>query len=221
MLPEPADLGPRPVVCFAFPGGGYSRRYYTFDMPGDSGSGQAGWHVARGWIFVACDSLGFGDATSPEGNVLNYENVALGNKATVEYVMARLTAGTLLEGYPAISNATTLGIGQSMGGCFTIVLQGQHRTFDAIASLGYSGIHTVVPSRPGGRLALDPARRGARLGRSAQCRGARRGVGASSERPDVDRSGGRRCDRASLPMGVPFRRRAPGDRGRRHGCRFG
>jgi pimeloyl-ACP methyl ester carboxylesterase len=37
-----------------------------------------------------------------------------------------------------------------MGGCFTIVLQGQRGTFDGIATMGYSGIHTIVPSRPGG-----------------------------------------------------------------------
>lgn len=149
-LPEPDEMCDPPVVCFAFPGGGYSRKYYTFDMPDDpSGRGQAGWHVRRGWIFVACDHLGFGDATAPGGNVLNYDNVALGNKATVDSVMARLEAGTLLKGYPPVTDATRLGIGQSMGGCFTIVLQGQHRVFDGIASLGFSAIHTVVPPRPG------------------------------------------------------------------------
>jgi pimeloyl-ACP methyl ester carboxylesterase len=36
-----------------------------------------------------------------------------------------------------------------MGGCYTIVQQANHRTFDAIAVLGYSAIHTVVPGRPG------------------------------------------------------------------------
>jgi alpha-beta hydrolase superfamily lysophospholipase len=149
-LPEPGELVDPPVVCFAFPGGGYSRRYFSFDMPEDAGGGQAGWHVARGWIFVACDHLGFGDSTVPEGNVLNYDNVALGNKATVEAVMERLARADLVDDYPSIHQAVKLGIGQSMGGCFTIVLQGQHGTFDAIASLGFSGIHTLVPGRPGG-----------------------------------------------------------------------
>jgi hypothetical protein len=115
-LPDPDDLCDPPIVCFAFPGGGYSRRYYTFDMPDSAGGGEAGWHARRGWIFVACDHLGFGDATTPGGNVLNYDNVALGNKATVESVMDKLEAGTLREGYPAVRDATKLGIGQSMGG---------------------------------------------------------------------------------------------------------
>ena len=148
-LPDDGAVADPPVVCFAFPGGGYCRRYYSFDMPDDSGGGEAGWHVERGWMFVACDHLGFGDSTIPDGNALSYDNVALGNRATVEAVIDRLEAGTMLDGFPPVQGATKLGIGQSMGGCFTIVLQGQHGTFDGIGSLGYSGIHTVVPTRPG------------------------------------------------------------------------
>src|SRR5262249_22121921 len=33
VLPEPELLGDTPIVCFALPGAGYSRQYYTFDMP--------------------------------------------------------------------------------------------------------------------------------------------------------------------------------------------
>jgi pimeloyl-ACP methyl ester carboxylesterase len=158
-LPAADALASPPVVCFAFPGGGYSRRYYTLGLRPEAASGdtgQAGWHAARGWIFVSCDSLGFGDATAPEGSVLSYENIALGNKATAAAVLARLESGTLVDGYPPVRGATTLGIGQSMGGCFTIVLQGQHQVFDGIAALGFSAIHTVVPSRPGTPAAAWP-----------------------------------------------------------------
>jgi pimeloyl-ACP methyl ester carboxylesterase len=145
-----------PVVCFAFPGGGYGRGYYSFDMPGGSGGGEAGFHCDRGWVFVACDHLGCGDSTIPEGNALDYENVARANDATVQAVMQMLESGTLSAGYPSISGATKLGIGQSMGGCFTIVAQAQLGTFDGVGILGYSGIHTVVPSRPGGATAVWP-----------------------------------------------------------------
>jgi pimeloyl-ACP methyl ester carboxylesterase len=115
-------------------------------MPGSATGGQAGWHTDRGWIFVACDHLGVGDSTVPAGNVLTYEKVARANKATVDDVMTQLEGGQL--GRP-VAGATKLGVGHSMGGCFTIVLQGQHGSFDGIASLGFSAIHTVVPSRPG------------------------------------------------------------------------
>jgi pimeloyl-ACP methyl ester carboxylesterase len=154
-LPDGPIADP-PVVCFAFPGGGYSRGYFSFDMPGASGGGQAGFHTERGWIVVACDHLGFGGSTIPEGSVLNYDNVASANLATVKAVMAQLESGTLAPGVAAVSGATKLGIGQSMGGCFTIVLQGQYAPFDGIATLGYSAIHTVVPSRPGGPQAVWP-----------------------------------------------------------------
>jgi pimeloyl-ACP methyl ester carboxylesterase len=154
-LPDGALAQP-PVVCFAFPGGGYCRRYFSFDMPDGPEGGEAGFHCERGWIFVACDHLGFGDSTIPEGNALDYENIARGNDATVKAVMHRLESGTLWAGYPRISGATKLGIGQSMGGCFTIVAQAQLGTFDGVGILGYSGIHTVVPSRPGAPSAVWP-----------------------------------------------------------------
>lgn len=145
----PDQLAASPVVCFAFPGGGYSRRYYSFDMPDGTGGGEAGFHTDRGWIFVACDHLGFGDSTIPEGNALDLDNVAAANHATVLAVMERLETGTLFEGFAPIIGATKLGIGQSMGGCFTIIAQGVHETFDGVGILGYSAIHTVVPNRPG------------------------------------------------------------------------
>jgi pimeloyl-ACP methyl ester carboxylesterase len=150
---EPADP---PVVCFAFPGGGYCRRYYSFDMPDSSGGGEAGFHTDRGWIFVACDHLGFGDSTDPGGVALNFDNVARANHATVDAVMQKLESGTLTAGFPPVVGAVKLGIGQSMGGCFTIVAQGQFATFDGVGLLGYSGIHTVVPSRPGAPPAVWP-----------------------------------------------------------------
>src|SRR3546814_21186791 len=70
--------------------------------------------------------------------------------------MRRLNEGTLVDGLGPITNATTLGIGQSMGGCFAIVAQGQLGTFDGVGILGYSGIHTVVPTRPGQPEAVWP-----------------------------------------------------------------
>jgi hypothetical protein len=51
------------VICFAWPGGGYSREYFSFDMPGSVGGGQAGWHARRGWIFVSFDTLNSGAST--------------------------------------------------------------------------------------------------------------------------------------------------------------
>ena len=152
ILPEAEQLGEQPVICFGLPGAGYNRRYYTFDMPGSSGGGEAGWHVNRGWIFVACDCLGVGEATAPdtpEEPVLTYEIIARTNRETVAAVIARLREGSVDQGFPPVRDPVVLGIGQSMGGGFTIALQGQYHVFDGVGILGFSAFHTQPPSRPG------------------------------------------------------------------------
>jgi alpha-beta hydrolase superfamily lysophospholipase len=160
VLPEADRLDAAPVTCLAFPGGGYCRRYFTFDMPGASGvghGGQAGWHAARGWIVVAIDHLATGDSSRPEPERLTYEDLARVNAATVEAVSARLAEGTLADGYPPVERAVRLGIGQSMGGCLLIVAQAHHQTFDGIGVLGSSAVHTVVPTRPAAVQAVPAA----------------------------------------------------------------
>jgi alpha-beta hydrolase superfamily lysophospholipase len=150
VLPEPSALADPPVVCFGFPGGGYSRGYFTFDMPGASGGGEAGWHAARGWVFVACDHLCVGDSDVPaDPERVTFEHVAAANHATVTEVLRLLAAGEVGDGFPPLGDATVLGIGQSMGGCLTIVQQGQHATYDGVGILGFSAIQTVVWMPPG------------------------------------------------------------------------
>lgn len=149
-LPDPTSLTLDPIVCFAFPGGGYSRQYFTFDIPSSSGGGQAGWHASRGWIFVSCDHIHVGESDSPsQPGLLSMESVAAANAATVEAIWSKLTEGSLSDDFPAISDATRLGIGQSMGGCLAIVQQGQIGTYDGVGVLGYSAQHTVLAMPPG------------------------------------------------------------------------
>jgi hypothetical protein len=68
----------------------------------------------------------------------------------VSVVFQRLASGTLVEGYSPVAPTTRLGIGRSMGGALAIVAHAHHRSFDAVASLGFSGIHISIPSRLGG-----------------------------------------------------------------------
>lgn len=147
-LPAASTLPERPVVAFGFPGGGYSRRYYAMDLPGWPAGGQAAYHTDRGWVFVAIDHLQVGDSTLFEPDLLTMEQIARANQAAVNHVLATLAAGSLGD-LPAIERPFTIAMGQSMGGCFLIVHQGQLRSFDAVAVLGYSAVHTAVPSRPG------------------------------------------------------------------------
>ena len=159
VLPDPKALTESPVVCFAFPGGGYGRRYFTLDLLEGSEGGQAGWHAERGWIFVACDSLGTGEATIPDPTgrpTLTLEGIARANRQTVEIVTARLREGTVDEAFPPIPRFTTVGLGQSMGGAFTVTLAAQHSVFDAVAVLGFSAIHTQIPPRPGSPAIVYP-----------------------------------------------------------------
>jgi alpha-beta hydrolase superfamily lysophospholipase len=140
----------RPIVVFAFPGGGYGRRYFDLQLDGYGARGsysQAEHHAARGLVFVACDHLGCGESDGAPGATL--ERITAANAATVAEMRRRLAQGKAAPGLAPICELLAIGIGQSMGGCFTIAAQGRHRCFDAVAILGYSAHHTVLPVPPG------------------------------------------------------------------------
>ena len=145
----PDEVQESPVVCFAKPGGGYSRGYYTEDLPGPAGGAQASWHVARGWIFVSVDPLGVGDSSQHDGERLSYTPVVAASQAAEAEVLLRLAAGTLVEGLGAVENPLKIGIGQSMGGCQTVLQQGRYHGYDGIGVLGFSAVHTHPPTAPG------------------------------------------------------------------------
>ena len=148
-LPEAARLADEPVVCFAKPGGGYSRGYYTVDLPGPAQGAQAAWHAERGWIFVSVDHLGVGASSLHAPERLDYTTVAAASQAAEKEVLRRLADGTLAHGFPVVHDPLKLGIGQSMGGCMTIIQQGRYHGYDGIGVLGYSAVHTHPPTRPG------------------------------------------------------------------------
>lgn len=52
--------------------------------------------------------------------------------------------------------ATVVGVGQSMGAAVLVVHQAEHRTFDAVALLGWSGSHTALPDPPAGLGVVRP-----------------------------------------------------------------
>ena len=45
-------------------------------------------------------------------------------------------------GDSSLADPAVLGIGQSMGGCLTVVQQARHESYDGVGVLGYSAIHT-------------------------------------------------------------------------------
>jgi len=161
-LPPPGtELCSPPVVAFGFPGGGYSRGYWDIDDPAFPGYSQAAHHVGRGWIFVACDHLGVGGSSLPDPAALTFESLAAANHATVGRVLDRLRDGSVDGRLDAVGEAPLLvGMGQSMGGGLLIVQQGRHATFDAVAILGFSALHTVIPAVDGDDSGLHDTARG-------------------------------------------------------------
>lgn len=146
-LPPAVSAGARPVAIFASPGGGYTRRYYDLQPLGRGGYSQAEAHVRDGFIFVCYDHLGVGDSSTEHLREYTIPQLAAANHAAASEVARRLAEGTLSEHLPPLPDVVRIGIGQSMGGCVTVVMQGRHATFDAIAPLGNSAIHTVLPQR--------------------------------------------------------------------------
>lgn len=144
-LPPPERLTDRQVVVFAMPGGGYSRGYFDMEFPGHSGYSQAAHHVERGLIVVSIDHLGVGESTPEVGDVLRIEDIAAANHHAVREILQRLRNGDAVPAYPAVDVGRCVGMGQSMGGGVAVIMAGRHQTFDAVAVLGYSAIHTVLP----------------------------------------------------------------------------
>jgi pimeloyl-ACP methyl ester carboxylesterase len=160
VLPDPAALSARPVVCFAKPGGGYSRFYYTHALPGPGAparwQAQADFHVSRGWIFVALDNLGSGESSVHAPESLDFGNVTRAALAAEQEVLLRLANGILAPGYPPVLQPVLLCIGQSTGGSLAIVQQARYGCYDGIAALGFSAVHNHPATAPGERPIVTP-----------------------------------------------------------------
>jgi pimeloyl-ACP methyl ester carboxylesterase len=143
----PHSLSNPPIVMFAIPGGGYARGYFDMHFPGHTGYSQVEHHTERGIIVIAIDPLGVGTSSIGDLARISFEDLASTYHATVRQITERLKAGSLTIELAALAEFVTVGIGQSMGGCITILTQARYGTFDAVAPLGYSAIHTVLPQR--------------------------------------------------------------------------
>jgi hypothetical protein len=149
VVPHGDLSGPR-NLALAFPGGGYSRGYWDIRWPATECYSEAEYHAERGWLVAAIDHLGVGDSSLPDPSDLTFETLAAANAAASRAVVDGLRAGTLVDGLGPVEIARSIGMGQSMGGCLTIVAQAARSPFDAVAILGFSGIQTVLPSPEGG-----------------------------------------------------------------------
>lgn len=143
-LPDSLRTG-RPIVLFAMPGGGYSRFYFHMQFPGLHGYSEAEYHTARRLIFVAIDHVGVGDSSTDRLDDITVEVMSDCNTAFVKAVLHRLADATLDPRLLPVVDPFVVGMGQSMGAGVTMVMQGRHALFHAIAPLGISAIHTCLP----------------------------------------------------------------------------
>ncbi len=143
IAPDPTEIPADPIVWFAWPGGGYNRRYFDLHLPGRHGFSQAEFHASKGAIFVACDHPGVGDAAVPKG-AFGHSDIARVNAAAARAVLAGLKGGNLIPGLQAIAAPFPVAMGQSYGGLLLTHLQAEHGLFRGVAMLGWSGICTMV-----------------------------------------------------------------------------
>ena len=156
VAPDPARISKSPVVWFAWPGGGYNRRYFDLQLPGRSGYSQAEFHVTHGSVFVACDHIGVGDSAVPQG-AFSHSDTARVNAAVARTVIAGLTDGSLMAELPKLANLFPVAMGQSYGGLLLTHLQAEYGVFQGVAMLGWSGICTQVKDTSGQKNVPPPA----------------------------------------------------------------
>jgi pimeloyl-ACP methyl ester carboxylesterase len=132
---RPVDL----VVCV--PGGGMTRRY--FDLPEHlPGRWSMARHLAEahGLAVLTLDHLGVGDSPPPDDPyTLTPRVVAAVHAHVVADAVERLGAGTLVPGLAPVALRRVVGCGHSMGAMITVQQQARHRSYDALALLGFGG----------------------------------------------------------------------------------
>jgi pimeloyl-ACP methyl ester carboxylesterase len=153
VVADPTITGPR-IVCFAFPGGGYGRLYFDLHRDELAGPSQAEFHAQRGVIFIACDPFGAGESTELKPKNRSLEVTVRAWDHAARAALRALADGSLVDWLPTLQVTRTVAIGHSLGGMQLIAHQARHETFDALAILGWSAVHTTVPTRDG---ALMPA----------------------------------------------------------------
>jgi alpha-beta hydrolase superfamily lysophospholipase len=147
--PPRSELRTPATVIFAFPGGGYSKRYFHMEIPGREDYSMAHYLVGEGMIVVACDHLGTGESSLPQpAEALSWEAVVDGNDLTVTRVLEGLLRGDLIPSYGPIVSPFVIGLGHSLGAGLVTAHQARYRRFAALALLGRAIGATRIPAPP-------------------------------------------------------------------------
>lgn len=143
----PYDPGDAPVLWCCVPGGGMSRAYFDLDVPSQFGEfSMARAAARRGVVVMTIDPPGVGGSDAPDdGYELTPRAVAAVLDAVTIEMTARLASGSVPDVGP-VSCGPTVGVGHSAGGLLVSCQQAHHRSYDALAILGFSdtGLEQVL-----------------------------------------------------------------------------
>lgn len=142
----PTDLI-RPIMFCCLSGGGMSRGYWDLCSPEDSSYSFARWMAGRGYPTITVDHLGVGGSVLPDGAPAPLvSQVIAANDAAFRTLSDELRS----KGSGADSNPDLwiVGVGHSMGAALTVRQQDAHRTYDAIALIGFctKGVPQYLPA---------------------------------------------------------------------------
>jgi pimeloyl-ACP methyl ester carboxylesterase len=138
-VPATGTLTRESRMFACIPGGSYSKRYYHLEIAGHSGYSMGQSLADQGHVVLALDPLGVGDSTHPEPEGgLTAAEIARASDLAVRQAVSRLRNGTLIPGMGPQPQVLCVGVGHSMGGMLVTLQQADHRTFDALAILGFS-----------------------------------------------------------------------------------
>ena len=95
--------------------------------------------TAQGFVVVAADHLGVGASTKPaDGDRVNFETMSAAAASFVAQVRSMLADGSREFGGRPLGSVPIIGLGHSLGACLTVVTQARHRSYDAVALLGFT-----------------------------------------------------------------------------------
>ncbi|MEM9013709.1 MAG: alpha/beta hydrolase [Pseudomonadota bacterium] len=119
------STGPDDPVFFCLPGGGLSRRYFDLGESDGVNFSFAARMTALGADIICADHIGIGDNATPD------DFPQFTPRQAAQYL-----SGAAAAFREKIGSRPFIGLGHSMGGFMTMIIQGAQKPFDATAFFG-------------------------------------------------------------------------------------